>query len=391
MKRRTFITFTALTPAFLVNACKEKAFDTPVAGEPGNAFQILEAKGSYEEIGFQIGNTFKGNIERVIDKRKKWFDKLQTIAGSDEGKLFSKKLLEVTNEHFPQYINELRGMAEGSGLSFDEMWNISINSELNVFEKEPLGCSTIYYQDDQNAWLTHNEDGDMAYSGEMFIVKASPPSGIEFYTLVYPGTIMGVGPSFNSAGIIETTNFIGTTKANIGIPRFFIGRAILEASSIFAALQIASKTPRAFPWHHNIASMKDGKYLSVETLPDGRLGINSPKHFPYVHTNHLINENTNDYDNENVEYKDLSSVSRMRALRREGVLEGRTFKRADDLVNKLSSHEGKPYSPCRHAEGDVTGQTLATAQFDLKKKKARYYAGNPCQSLKNNNYNDFSF
>ncbi len=396
MNRRKFLAFSILTPPFLIQACKEKSGKAPEASEKKQVFPFLEVEGSYYDIGHQIGGHFRENIETVMNKRQNWIDKLKSISNSEDGKRFSDKLLEITKEHFPQYIEEIRGMAEGSGIDFGLMWAMSIKSELSVFDKENPGCSTIYYKDDDNNWLIHNEDGDKAYAGEMFIVKAKPPSGVDFISLVYPGLIMGVGPSFNSAGIVQTTNFIGSTKVFPGIPRYILGRGVLETKNMYEALKIASTKPRAFPWHHNIASFKNGRYLSIETLPDGRVGIRQPATSPYIHTNHLINDLTVDYDYEDVEYKKTSSVPRYIALQAEGLGHERIFRDPQFLLNAISSHINEPYSPCRHPQNgthpqdDIRGKTLATAFFDIKNKTARYYYGNPCRSVPENLYDEFT-
>ncbi len=391
MNRRKFLAFSILTPPLLIQACKEKAGETTGELAKKQIFPFLEAEGSYYDIGYQIGDRFQENIETVMKRRQGWIDKLLAITGSEEGKLFSNKLYDITKEHSPQYIEEIRGMAEGSGVDFGLMWAMSIKSELSVFEKENPGCSTVYYKDEENNWLIHNEDGDKSYSGQMFIVKAKPPSGVDFISLVYPGLLMGVGPSFNSAGIVQTTNYIGTTKVSMGIPRYFLGRGVLEAGNMYEALKIASSKPRAFPWHHNIASFKDGKYLSIETLPDGRVGIRQPDTSPYLHTNHLINGQTVDYDYEDVKYKKSSSVPRLIALKSEGLGYDRKFNDSKHLLNALSSHTNEPYSPCRHPAGDIHGKTLATAFFNIKYKTARYYDGNPCRSVPGNLFDEFSF
>jgi hypothetical protein len=51
----------------------------------------------------------------------------------------------------------------------------------------------------------------------------------------------------------------------------------------------------------------------------------------------------------------------------------------DALLELLSSHEGAPYSPCRHPEGDVSGATLGTALFDVAEGRRRLYVSNPCR------------
>ena len=117
-------------------------------------------------------------------------------------------------------------------------------------------------------WLFHNEDGNRAYSDIMFVLKATPPSGVTYLSMVYPGIITGNGPSMNSRGIIQSTNYIGSTKSEAGIPRYILGRAVLEAQDLQEAQEIITMEPRAYPYHHNIGSFHDQRYFSLETTPE---------------------------------------------------------------------------------------------------------------------------
>ena len=120
----------------------------------------------------------------------------------------------------------------------------------------------------------------------MFMVKATPPSGVTFLTLTYPGHLMGNGPGINNHGIIQTTNYIGAMKWKIGIPRYFLNRAVLEARSLEEAVKIVTFHNRAFAYHHNIASVKQKRILSIEVTTDNYQVV-EPENF-YFHTNHLI-------------------------------------------------------------------------------------------------------
>ncbi|MBM3956878.1 MAG: hypothetical protein FJ313_02355 [Gemmatimonadetes bacterium] len=48
------------------------------------------------------------------------------------------------------------------------------------------------------------------------------------------------------------------------------------------------------------------------------------------------------------------------------------------LLDALSSHEGRPWSPCRHPEGEATGATLCCSVFDLGARTWRLSKDQPC-------------
>jgi predicted choloylglycine hydrolase len=388
MKRRDFLKTTIITP-FVFG--KLTSFDVKEEAKYRvgdiKRFDFLKIKGSYRKIGYQIGQYFGDNMKKVIKRRSNWHTNLLEILRSKHGRQKSGEYLSLTKKHFPHLLEEIGGMADGAGLHFDAIWSICIKSELSAMDEEPTGCSTIFFP--QKRWLFHNEDGHMDYSGLMFILKVQPPSGVNYISLVYPGTITGNGPSLNNKGIIQTTNFIGSTESFIGIPRYILGRAVLEAKNLQEARDIVCMAPRAYPYHYNIGSFLKKKYISVETTPE-TCQLKEPEEI-YCHTNHLLFEKTGNYEFEDLEYKKTSSMSRYEVIQKELQNPLRNNFKPEDFINILSSHLSKPYSPCRHPQGDVQGQTLGTAFIDFEEGVFRLYKGNPCEALEGGRCVDFKY
>jgi predicted choloylglycine hydrolase len=377
MDRRGFVRLAATSP-FLIPSLVAEAREHRVSltGGTANAFPMLEVSGSYHEIGYQIGRHFRTSIHSVIARRRAWFDRLMQKLDTASGRQRAEELLRLTRTHFPQYLSEVRGMAEGAGISFAAMWAMTIKSELAALESEPSGCSTLFFAGDNRSWLCHNEDGSVAYHDLMFMVRVQPPSGIGFVSMVYPGTLTGNGPSMNSRGVVQTTNYIGSTRSEIGVPRYVLGRAILEASDLREAEQIATFSPRAYPYHHNLACVCQHRYLSVETTPDTAQS-ESPIGL-YVHTNHLLHEQTGSYQHEDQAYRGSSSLSRYRVLGELVQSQNLADLTPDTMLRMLSCHDGAPYSPCRHPQGEIKGQTLGTVYVDLHRGELCLFRGQPC-------------
>lgn len=408
MQRRTFLKTALAAPIFFNLVCIGNSCKLQYLPATEKGFELLEVSGSYREIGRQIGKYFKKNIYQSIRQQPGMLDKLMAIAESESGKKYSLSLLASVKRGFPHLLDELAGMADGAGLHFNILWYLSIRYELNAFGYEspgsctvPPGCSTIYYNDGKANWLFHNEDGNIAYKNEMLVLKVHPPSGVDYYSFAYPGCITSAGPSFNSEGIIVTANFIGCKKPEEGVPRFFIGRAILEAKTLKEAIQIVSYNPRAFPWHHSLASVSSGEYISIETLPrnykkqdstSGVIEIKKPnKGFPYLHTNHTIGEKTTDYIYQDINYRDSDSVSRLNVLSE--LRDNQKYPVSDPKVflHWLSSRKNAPNCPCKVADKRNRGQTLGTAFFDLNTGVFRLYKGAPCQSVDKGIFQEYRF
>lgn len=377
MNRRKFLKTSGMSVVCLYTCTPRR--DSAYLRPTNKRFAHLEINGNYRDIGYETGRVFKKNINGIIKRRAGWHKGLMETLRSKKALKYSDKLLALAKRHFPKIIQEMEGIADGAGIHFDSLWAMNIKSELGVIRSEPPGCSSIFVHNDKDMWLFHNEDGHTAYQNSMFTIKASPPSGISYIAMVYPGIITGNGPSVNSRGIVQTTNYIGSVKSEIGIPRYIIGRAILEAKDLEEAIQIATFEPRTYPYHHNIISLSEKKYASVETIPNI-----SEIQYPgglYCHTNHLLFDNTGQFQNEDQEYKNSSSISRYTVIHERLESLDKNEVQQDDIFSILSSHESKPYSPCRHPEEDVFGQTLGTAYIDVNSGEFRLYKGNPCESV----------
>jgi predicted choloylglycine hydrolase len=331
-----------------------------------------ELTGSYRDIGKNMGLAFKRQIKELFQVSQEFRGCVQYGVGKD-GSEKIQSLLAVTKQRFPQFIEELEGLSEGIGEPFLNVFAWNCRSEIGVLKK-PSGCSTIVLCREGRFVLAHNEDGHEENLGRIFIARVLPPSGIAFLSLVYPGILPGVGPGMNSRGIVQTTNYIAPLKLGEGIPRYFIGRAILEAGNLEQAIEIAVKTERAHPWHHNLGSLTEGRIVSVETFPE-RCSIKNIQGI-YVHANHLVHEEMTGLP-EDKESVALSSLTRYKVVT-EAVRE-KTPENAEEMIRILSSHQGRPYSPCRHPEGSVHGATLAAAVFQSPETAMTLYRGNPCK------------
>ena len=383
------ISLISISPLFtsFLNACQSKKPNVSFLPETNNSFPILEVKGSYYDIGYAIGSQFNKEINDVFNKRWQWFEGMKETTFKDNKTLFDG-LLAASKKHFPKYIEEIKGLAEGSGISFDDMFLMNIKSETGALkssmQNETPGCSTICYNNSDNIIFAHNEDGDEANNGNMFVVKATPPSGVSFIVLTYPSIIMGNGPGFNDHGIIQTTNYIASTKWNIGIPRYILGRAVLESKSLDEAIDIVSHRERAFAYHHNLGSFTEQKLFSVEVTTDN-YQVYEPEE-RYFHTNHLILEKTKNFP-QDINYISSSSFSRYAAIKHElENINNEMELNEKEILQILSSHQNKPFSPCRHPEGEITGRTLATAFFNINEGWMKLYKGNPCIAYIHNNY-----
>jgi hypothetical protein len=343
------------------------------------SYPHLEVEGDSYQVGLAIGKRFGENIRQVLVRRREWFEKLCAFVDKNPEEHY-RPFFDAVRGHFPDFIEELRGTAEGAGRELRDLVILNLAAELEAMQKKPCGCpgcSTLALVWKGNVLLAHNEDGDYTYADLMYTVRIKRPGKPAFFALVYPGILPGNAPVWNRAGMVMTTNFIGGLSVRPGVGRYFLSRAMCEVESLQEAVRISSLAERAYSFHFCIGSARANEILSVETCPE-RVEVQKVEGL-YIHTNHLVLPTMRDIPQDQ-EYLEVSSMSRYRVL--EEMVEScrGNFDKIDGarLIQMLSSHQGRPTPPCRHHRPPSRGVTLASALFDLQTERVRLYRSNPC-------------
>lgn len=354
-------------------------------------FPLFEVSGTPFEIGLGIGKRFAEDIKKGFEKRSKWWKELKEFAMADSS--LYETFLSAAKKHTPSVIEELKGWAEGSGIPFEDLFILNLKAEYGALKDEAdrkkqtpvAGCSTIVIKDNKRLILAHNEDGDAAYLEHMFLLRVSPKEGHSFFCASYPGILPGNAPWINDAGIIMTTNFIYSKEVKPGVGRYFLDRLSMEKGTLNEVLDVCKHPERAYSFHHVIVSTKERKAISLEVTPQKFAekqieGI-------YIHTNHLIDPELSS-EAQDLQYVAKSSMTRWNVLSKwRASFNNPSPVTEESIMSVLSSHEGKPYSPCRHPEGEIQGATLLTALFNIDKPSFRIYKNQPCL----NKYADYPF
>lgn len=397
-----------------VPGCKKKKEPAPLPPEPieplpdmltetetvsaffagtDSAFPTLEVGGKPYDIGRVIGRTFAEDIRKGFEKRMVWWKELKEFADAQPSSVY-ETFQAAAKKHAPTVYEELRGWADGSGFPLRDLMILNLKAEYGAMmdearkekAKPPPGCSTIVLRDGKRILLAHNEDGDPAYLEHMFMLKVKPESGVSFLCTSYPGILPGNAPWVNDRGVLMTTNFIYTKEVKLGVGRYFLDRLSMEAKTLEEALKICRHPERAYAFHHVIGSVPEGRVVSLEVTPS--LEEQTEIEGVFIHTNHLITPKLVE-EAQDEEYVSTSSKTRWDVLSKwkEGLPENPAEITSEQIMSALTSHEGKPYSPCRHPEGEIRGATLLTALFNFQEETMRVFKLQPC----NNKINDYDF
>lgn len=398
MKRKDFLRNGALFTAglSLYSGCTDDNPTEPsfVSEEPPFPYLEVSEISNYN-IGYRIGEHFQMNIQELYSRQ---FADKQIIPGSpfdgmslleillffvdSDPATFYDPFYNAAQSYFPDYTDELKGMSDASAIPFKyiftgmcilEILSLISNSTSHSIPAPTIkGCSTVSYSDTNKLFLAHNEDFMSLHSDLMYVVKVSQPGKPTFMSLSYPGSILGIPPGMNDAGMVFSGNQIDLPVASAGVPFVFLSRAILQARSIDEAKSIVQFSHLAYGTHLNIGSFTEQKIISAEVMP-GQYEIHDVDGF-YAHTNHFIlpsMQGSSVIDENSVKRREMLLTKSNEYANRPNDVTG------DLITGWMSSHDGYPDAVCVH---NNSGLTIAHSLFDFQNKTWKLYRGNPCNN-----------
>lgn len=319
----------------------------------------------------------------MVDAYRRLFREAGALLGVSswrEAVRLARLYLPISQAELPQYVDEMRGMAEGAGVRFDDV--LVLNTlEAITDDRLLLGCTSLAVDAsasaDGSVWLAHNEDWYPADIDHVYLVRAEPENQPAFLAISYGGLLPNIG--FNAAGIAQCIDTVYPTDVRLGLPRILVSRAVLAAETLTQAMLAALHPQRAAGYNHLLATA-DGEIYNLEAsasdfdLLPARDGL-------AAHTNHYRSDRLQPLERD----PQKRASSRQRLARAEAGLSDLRG-RADraSLALLLADHDGQPRSICCHAQDEPSPldqqQTIASLVIDLTHQTLYGAWGNPCQS-----------
>ncbi len=335
-----------------------------------NELILIEAAGSNYDIGYRVGKSARTLILRSIDSYRKSL----LNEGWKGSWILPDGYLEAAYEAFPHFVEELQGMADGSGASFNDLFFLNALEEALEI-KPPSACSTVGVSSPNGVWLGHNEDWYVDDADAVVVIYARPKGKPSFISVTSAPFLSAVG--MNEAGLAQGVNSLTAIDCRVGVPRMFAARAVLESESVSEAIKAATPANRAGGYNFLLAHA-DGEIGNLETSACAEMYMPAEK-FVY-HTNHYTNPLLKHLGKEIDEH----SLTRYRRLEELGKILPKDPGHIQDLSVIFCDHKNRPLSICRHAEEQKGNDgTIFSVIFNLKLFKAWVAVGNPCDNIYN--------
>ena len=357
----------------------ENHAETPVHSTPP---PLIQVSGNHREMGRQIGESRRENIQRSIENARKLLQEAyRELELSWEGaQIQARKYLPFAQERYPQYVNEMHGIAEGADVAFNELVVLNVMEAVTMDALHLTRCTSMAVNDERTAdghvLAAHNEDWVPDDENDVFVIQAKPKDEPPYLAMTYGGLIPNIG--FNAYGIAQMIDSVYPNDSRIGIPRLVVSRAVLAAKTPGGAIHRTLIPHRAAGYNHLI-SHESGEIYSVE-VSARRFAIIYNKDGYVVHTNNYLSANMQEIENDPEELIS-SRIRYFRALRLLNQSHSHTIKSLQAIQR---DHVNYPNSICKHdfGEGNLLDRekTINALVIDLTAREMHIAWGNPCKN-----------
>ena len=231
---------------------------------------------THRERGADYGRQCRDLIHGVLERYITFFNGGHAAVSWDDAREISKQFLPFLQRYSPELLEELEGIAEGSGASFDDLLTLNSRSEAMTLIKRPAsdeeeldGCSSVAVlpeaMGDGHTLLAQNWD---TYSWQEYgtiILQVLRDDGPDLMLVTEAGQLARYG--MNQAGIALGVNSLHKTFNTkvFGIPSVFVRRKFLEQDRYVDAVNKIFGAESMLPMYY-AAAYAGGDAMGFEKL-----------------------------------------------------------------------------------------------------------------------------
>ncbi|MEO1999662.1 MAG: C45 family peptidase [Planctomycetaceae bacterium] len=336
----------------------------------------IEVSGTAREMGQQIGEAAREHVRGFCEVALERVRQTVDVSGS-RARAIAAESLVFAEAYRPDFVDELRGIAESAGVSLDALMLLQIRNQLQ--DDHDVGCTSLGVQTTvsgrRQSLLAQNWDSDPALDPFTIVLTRRPNDRPAILNVTQAGLIAYVG--VDSLGVGACLNTLPAPSRSVGVPHYFTLREIYETGTLTGAVHAVDRAQRAIPANILLAT-PDGP-ADLEVTIDAVHVLRPAGCEPVTHTNHCRHQELLSI---NDAFPDLID-SRFRQCRIDALVQsvGETLT-FDDICSFLSDHEQYPRSICRHENDDPAcgfWKTVFSVIIQPEALKMHVTRGNPCE------------
>ena len=349
-------------------------------------FPVIEMQGSHFEMGRQYGSQCKDMIRDLsarfdgvfVPDEARWPDARRAMAEAEP----------AVRVAAPELIEEVEGIAAGTGLSFDDVFRLNCSAEMGQWR----GCmekrSAVSISDECTSFAAHtatatlvawNMDWHRLLQPYMVLLKGAPSGEPAFLAFALAGSVGRPGLSEHIAISANQLPYRPTETApgsggpqwaGPGVPYGFLSRMLLQQESTRDALAVVERTRRMACLNYTLGDTT-GDICCVETTPAAHAVLRSDEGF-VAHANSYHSPTFHGMPEKERKERDPRAHT-ARAL----LLERRDRLDRDAIAAAQTYHfPGQETGICHHGR-----ETVTLLSFIAEVGKGRMWAafGPPCE------------
>lgn len=335
------------------------------------AFPFIEVSGTPRNVGLQYGRKAAGRIHQSIEIYRRVFAEkdIEWALARTAAARYAARI----DQTYPRIAEEMRALAEGAEVPFEDIVAINARSELlhGSFGKardaanDIDGCTgaVALPPTTREGHLIHAQNWDWRDEcvDSSIVLKIVPDTGPSLLLFAEAGLMATVG--LNNAGLAVSSNHLECDQdgKREGVPGPIVQRQVLAQSSLGPAIETVLKAERGFSVNF-IISHREGEAIDLETTPDHVFWL-SPEDDLLVHANHFVSPPAR------VAVRDVGLLTSSDSLYRDSrvrryLVRDRGRVTLSTIQAALQDRFGAPRAVCRSPIAGKSTSTVATIIMD---------------------------
>lgn len=345
--------------------------------------ESVELTGSPYDRGMVHGEEFADEVRTNVEVYLETFD----YHGADEATVReqAEEFVPYIEEVNESYFTEMEGVAEGSGVSIEEVamlnarWEVMYSALADEADEVRDGCTGFGLRPevtaDGHSYMGQN--WDWMPDIETFIMDLRREDAPNM-TIMTEAGIVGGKIGVNEHGIGMTVNGLiseGDGEDPYRKPMHVRFREAMDATRLDTAIKPLISTDRAVS-ANVILGHTEGEFIDLELAPE-HVNYLQPEDGILAHTNHFEGGGVTST------FETLLPDTLCRAPRMRRLLEQHAGELGVETITEaLRDHFGRPASICRHLDDDIPErermQTNGSYVIDLTEQRLYATRGPPC-------------
>jgi isopenicillin-N N-acyltransferase-like protein len=336
-----------------------------------NSIEIIEVQGPNEyACGVQAGKRSQNAITKLLDSFQHTIPVNQSWEETCNRAL---QYLSATTRFFPDLIEQIRGLADGSGHQFTDIFALTVEE---VFDRIPQRCTDIVI-DTPSPVIFHNNDAAKDLQPLVMAFKWTTPNRSVLTVGIGPFMCIGmVKESHGKVLAVSGNELSANDTRDDGVPRWFNAVGLFYTDSIYKALETAAFPYKASSYNNIIADNRQ-VFMMEGSGTNHRIIFSS--HLIQAHTNHYVHPQMKQFENFPDNRSSLQRMDRAQDLIQTVDLNKPIVPQIESIMKDHGS-DNLPSEDtiCRHSESAAGSQTIFSAILNPAQGTISASAGPPC-------------